>query len=160
MKRYGAFFGLLLGLFATLLVYAYGELGAEVFDQPAVASSGSIFSGTEAIVVYLLLVSGIHSLLWPKLIASIAYFSHSRRAAYFCAGGSFCLFWLYGAYSIASDYAFYFGNTWLASEVALGFVLSSYWALPLMMLCTALYAILYFPRGHAPVQAVDKTALG
>ncbi|HLD66309.1 MAG TPA: hypothetical protein VJA19_09705 [Pseudomonas sp.] len=159
MNRYGSFFGLFLGLSATLLVYAYGELGADVLGQPAVPLSGSVFSGPETMAVYLLLVSGVYSLLWPRWVAPIAFFRQSRRAAYLCASGSFCLFWLYGANSIASDYAFYFGNTWRASEIVLGFVLSSYWALPLMTLCTAFYSILYFHLGHAPVRAVDKTAL-
>lgn len=144
MNRYWSFLILALSLFATLWVYAYGELGAEVLNQPAVTINGAPFSGAAAMIVYILLVSGLYGLLWSKLVDWLPPFNGSRKTVHLCATGSLCLFWLYGAYSIACDYAFYFGSTWLPSEIFLGFVLTSYWALPLMMLCSACYFILYF----------------
>jgi hypothetical protein len=134
-----SFFTVAVTFLTTFYFYAYGEVGRRVLSEPEVTMRGHFFTGLVGIGVYVVLVALLLGVFWPWVLRRLGFSPRFPKTVLGISLAWYGLFWLYGAYSIACDYAFYFGNTWSSDEVLIGFVLLSPFGLPLMALGGAIF---------------------
>jgi glucan phosphoethanolaminetransferase (alkaline phosphatase superfamily) len=133
---------LFIALVASYLAYAWLMIGPDNLAQPVMTPRGFLLSGAFMETLYSLLVAWLMLAWIPRLIRRTEPHGMHRKVGIAASLLLWLALWIYGAYSVAGDYAFYFGNTWERLEILLGFVLLAPQAILLLLVSTAIYGTL------------------